>query len=165
LGGDFAQQEQFVEIIDLDHRAFVRRALQDFAALQRAVENDVVSRNAVLPRLVVFKFRDDFGNRTLLVKNAADRVEIVGLVGPGELNVGIAAGKRAVSFPVFGPQRRFGKNEKRTAVLARQLRDRNAVDFRTTRRGAEPERIARFGADALDGGREIGAVSCEGFCF
>ena len=38
LRGDFAQQQQLVEIIDLDHRTFLRGALQDRAALQRPVK-------------------------------------------------------------------------------------------------------------------------------
>ena len=161
LRGDLGEQKKFIEIIDLDHRAFIRRALEDFATFAGSIENDVVARDAILTSLVIFEFGHYLGNGAFLVKDAADRIEVIGLVGPRELNVGIAARKRAVRLTISGTQRCFGEDEERAAMLLDELRDGDAVDFRAAGRRAETEWVARFKAHLLDGGSEVGQTVHE----
>jgi len=98
---DGGECQQLVEVIHLDHRAFVHRPFEVGALLVGAVEDDVRAVDAVVPRLFILEARDHLGNRAFLVKHAADRVEIIGLVRPGELHIRVPPAEGAVRFAIF----------------------------------------------------------------
>ena len=153
------EREKFVQIIHLNERALGDRALEIRAFLVRAIEDDLVSADAIVPGLLVLKTGNHLRDRTLLMKHPADRVQIVRLVGPGELDVRVAPGKGAVRLAVLFAQRVFGIDEKRRAVVAHEIGHGHAVDFGATGRGAQAEGIYRAAIEALDGGADVGAAS------
>jgi len=152
---DIADQEKLIEIVDLDHRSLGDGALEDGTALKRAVEDDIGARDAVATRFFIFEIRHHFGDRAFLVKDSADCIEIIGLVRPRKLHIGIAAVECTLGLAIFFAQGGFGKYKQRAAMLGYKRGDGDAVNFRAGRCRAEPEGVYMVRADASDGGRDV----------
>ena len=150
-GGDLADEEELVEIVDLDHRSLRDGALEDGAAFKRTVEDDVGAGDAIAPGLFVFEGGDDLGDGAFLVKDAADGVEVVRFVGPRELHIRVAAVESALCLAVFFAEGGFGEDEQRAAVAGHE-RETETPSI-SGQQGVEPKRK----------GLHLGANRCGGW--
>ena len=80
---------------------------------------------------LVLEIGDNFGDSTLLMKEGTDHLQIIGLVGPGKLDIGVTALKCANETSIRISQRGFGKDIQRRAVLGDQVSNRHTVDCDT----------------------------------
>jgi hypothetical protein len=77
----------------------------------RAVEDDVASGDAVAACFFILKLAHHLGDAAFAVKDAADGVEVVGFVTPGEASVRVTALKSFACTAGFVTQCALGKNE------------------------------------------------------
>ena len=117
-----------VEVVDVHDRA-ARTAFSSAASGLYGPLKWICAR-ATPPqqRLVVLERRDHLGPRALAVEDAADGLEVVGLVRPGDAHARVAARERVVELAVARHQRALREDEQRRAVLGHEVGDRDAVD-------------------------------------
>ena len=94
----------------------------------RTVEDDVAASDAVAASFFIFELADDFGDGTFAVEDAADGVEVVRFVAPGESGVRVTALEGFTRAANFLAQRAFGENKERGAVTSGEIGHRHAID-------------------------------------
>ena len=112
---------------------FFKRAGENDRLAGQPIGGVLGGRVAQVDRLVVLELRDDFGKGSLAVKDLADAVEVVRLVGPGELDIRVALAECALCFTVLIAQYRLVICEQRAAVGVEQFVDTDAGFFRRFR--------------------------------
>ena len=151
LVGNPGEGEHFVAVVDLDHRALLHGEAQRSRILPRTIEDDLMTRHAIATGFLVLEARDHLGDRAFLMEQAADRVEIIRLVRPGELHLGIHRLEGLAGLTDLFAQVAFRKHEQRTAVLADEFGNGHSVDRLHHRNAAQPLGIRRSLGHPADG--------------
>jgi hypothetical protein len=128
--GDALRSCELVEVVEVDDGAVPEGALQDGLGLVRAVEMNLVGRDAQMDRLVVLEFAHDLGPCALAVEDPANRVEVVRLVGPGDPYTGAAEGEGVAKLSISGDEGLLGEDEERRTMGGYQVLHSHAVDMR-----------------------------------
>ena len=128
--GDALRSCELVEVIEVDDGAVPEGALQDGLGLVRAVEMNLVGRDAQVHGLVVLEFAHDLRPCPLAVEDAADRVEVVRLVGPGDPYTGATEGEGVAKLSISGDEGLLGEDEERRTIGGHQLLHGHTVDMR-----------------------------------
>ena len=129
LYGKIGQYAEFLRVIDMNQAIPLDGPKQVLLALGGAVEDDQVGRHTVREGLVVFEAGDHLRHGTLLVEDAADRVQVIRLVRPCEAHLRIACGESPHRLAHVLPQRTLGKDEQRRAEPATQAIQADTIDL------------------------------------
>ncbi len=128
IPGDLLDHEQLVEVIDMDTCSLGNCPAECRFGFIGAVVKDVVAGDAVASGHLVLVFTHHLGPGTFLVEDVADGIQVIGLIGPGELDLRIAGGKGPEGVPEGASNAPFAEHEDRTAVARHDLLNRHIVD-------------------------------------
>ena len=154
--GEAGQREHLIAIVHLDHGAFGHGGLQCRGILPRTVEDDARARDPVVAGLFILETRYHFRDRTFLMEQPADRIEIIRLVGPGETHLRVNRLERLAGLADLLAQLAFRKYKQRAAMFGNQFGHRHAVDHVHHRQPAVALGIGGSLGNAPDRGWTVG---------
>ncbi len=119
---------QFIQMINMNKWSVFSGENQFFARFCRPIENNLFGINSAGNGLLIFKSRNYFGPRSFLMKDIANRRQVIGFVWPGKLHFRISGWKSFISFLISISDGFLGKYKKRRSVFFNKFSNSNSIN-------------------------------------